>query len=84
MFICEKIFACGALESILAIDTYDVMHLQFTDIKITIKTGLSHKGIDNGDVSGLGERGGGGSRKGGGKNIDFWEVISLSPVMMGG
>ena len=24
------------------------------------------------------------SEGGGGKNIDFWEVISLSPVMMGG
>ena len=58
------------------------MHLQFTNIKITIKTASSHKGIDNDDVSGLVE---GGSRKGGGgKNIDFWEVISLSPVMMGG
>ena len=54
------------------------MHLQFTDIKITIKTGLSHKGIDNGDVSGLVE--GGGRRNGGGKNIDFWEVISDIPV----
>ena len=53
------------------------MHLQFTNIKITIKTASSHKGIDNDDVSGLVERGGG-------KNIDFWEVISLSPVMMGG
>ena len=52
------------------------MHLQLTDIKITIKTGLSHKGLDKGDVSGPG-----GSRKGEGyKNIDFWEVISDIPV----
>ena len=56
------------------------MHLQFTDIKITIKTGLSHKGIDNGDVSGLVERGGEGEVGGGDKNIDFWEVISDIPV----
>ena len=47
------------------------MHLQLTDIKITIKTGLSHKGLDKGDVSGL--------VVGGGKNID-WEVISDIPV----
>ena len=53
------------------------MHLQLTDIKITIKTRLSHKGLDKGDVSGLVEV----SRNaGGGKNIDFWEIISDIPV----
>ena len=38
------------------------MHLQFTDIKITIKTGLSHKGIDKGDVTGLVDSRGKGDR----------------------
>ena len=54
------------------------MHLQFTDIKITIKTGLSHKGIDNGDVSGLVERGRGKSEGGGVKTLIFGKSCPLS------